>query len=232
MKQGPLSGLLGIAVGAALFLCAFWLRFGRIDQYALGFAAFLVLLAAGFEYLPREALKAQGLDQRPTYRQHPLDVLGVVWLLAIPFAPALSWMLTNFFDVGVGNWRLLLGVRAALCVVLPVVCVLPLLRFIRRGTAGIACAILALGTGYPVATAAGSAYDVVEGPVWQDVVIERFADFGFRARGGTSVRVDNALVELADGRSLTRSARVQLRRGPARLLVLRGFGRVIDVATH
>ncbi|MFM5949726.1 MAG: hypothetical protein ACKOPM_10930 [Novosphingobium sp.] len=208
----------------------FWLGYGRVDGFAIGFAAFLVLLAAAVEYLPAltERVAAQqaadGVVARPAQW---FDILGVGWLLAIPFAPLLGWITRSVIDLDRNNWHWWLGLSTLLCVVVPLVCVLPLLRFVRRGSAGIALAILAVGTGFPVATGAGSAYDYVLGPQWQAVTIVRLDDFRFRTKAGTQVEAEDVFVELADGRSLSRATGVVLQPGPAQVLVLRGIGRVI-----
>ena len=195
----------------------FWMKFGRIDGFAVGFTAFLLMLAAAVEYLPAavDKAEAQGLDRVPRTQPRWYDRLAVGWLLAIPFAPALSWMLRSGVDVDRANWIWVLGISALLSVVVPLVCVLPLLRYVRRGTAGISLTILSVGTGFPVATGAGSAYDVLRGPEWQSVTI-------------THIDGLVPLVELADGRTLSYSTAIPLQVAPARLLVLRGFERVID----
>jgi hypothetical protein len=188
----------------------------------------MVMLAAAVEYLPRAADRAAtaGAGQ-PPIRGRWYDKLGVVWMLSIPFAPVFSWILTNAIDVDAGNWRWLLGLRAIFCVAVPAICVLPLLRYVQRGTAGIALAILAIGTGFPVAAGIDSAYDLVRGPAWQEVTIKDIRDIDFTTGTGTQVHAGGVQVKLADGRTLSRSPKVPLRPGLADVLVLRGFGRII-----
>lgn len=220
-----------LALIAMTIPALFWLGFGRIDGFAIGFTVFLVLLAAAVEFLPGltdriAAQQAADGTARPAPRWY--DGLGVIWLLAIPMAPALGWFIRSAIDLDRTNWHWWLGLSAFLCVLVPLVCVLPLLRFIRRGSAGTALAILAVGTGFPVWTGAGSAYDWVRGPEWQAVIIARLDNLDYVSRG-RRVLAEDVFVELADGRSLSRATGVVLREGPARILVLRGIGRVIDV---
>jgi hypothetical protein len=222
------KGLLGLAMIAVLIPALFYLRFGMIDGYAVAFTAFLVMIGAAVEYLPQLTDKAAAQHPGP----HPVkprwfDKLGVVWLLAIPFAPFLTWILRNMVDIDQTNWTWVLGVSAFFCVVVPLVCVLPLLRYVRRGTAGMALTILAIGTGFPVATGAGSAYDVIRGPEWQAVTIENLRGLNYKASSSVEVNARDVFVDLADGRTLSRASSVELQTGPARLLVLRGIGRVI-----
>jgi hypothetical protein len=210
----------------------FLLGYGRIDGFVIGFTAFIVGLGAAAEFLPdivdREA-ERQKLENEKPRPPRWYDGLALFWLLAIPFAPAFSWIMRSWIDIGVHNWSWVLQTSAFACVVLPLVSVLSMLRHVRRGNAVLALTILGVGTGFPVLTGAGSAYDVLMGPEWQSVTIAGMEDFSFRTGQGTNVRGEDVFVRLADGRELTRSERVSLQPGPARLLVLRGIGRVIDV---
>jgi hypothetical protein len=223
-KPWPLPVQFAFIAGAVPAI--FWLRFGTVDGIAIGLTVFLLLLGAVIEFVPRAAAVA-GPESHVKVTPGRYDRLGVVWVLSIPFAPFLSWVLTNLFDVGASNWRLLLGVRALLCVALPLVTVLPLVRYVRSGTAGIMIAVLVVGTGFPVATGIGSAFDVIAGPAWQDVTVVQTSDFDFKL-GGQRVHAPEAVVKLSDGRSLSRSVDVSVHEGRMRLLVLRGFGRIID----
>lgn len=225
---GKAKGLIGLLLIAVLIPAVFLLRFGRVDGYGIAFTAFLVMIGAAVEYLPAATDKAAAQYPGP----HPVkprwyDKLGVVWLLAIPFAPFFTWILRNMVDIDQSNWTWVLGTSAFFCVVVPLVCVLPMLRYIRRGTAGMALTILAIGTGFPVATGAGSAYDVVSGPAWQSVTITSLGDLNYKVSSSVEVDAKDVFVELADGRTLSRTEGVRLDIGPARLLVLRGIGRVI-----
>lgn len=235
-EKTPGSKRLGTLTSVALLSVGlpgiWWLEFGRVDGFAIGMTAFLVLLAIAVEYVPRQAIEDAGQSvspERPAAKARWFDRLGVAWLLAIPFAPFFGWLLTSVVDVNRTNWPWLLGARASLCVVVPIVCVLPLLRYVRRGTAAPALAILALGTAFPVTTGFGAAYDVVRGPDWQTVTIERIEGVHYTTRLGTHVDANGVFLELADGRELVRSRTVPVRKGSAQLLVLRGLGRVIDV---
>ncbi|WP_309621722.1 hypothetical protein [Novosphingobium sp.] len=222
------TGLRGLALIAVAVPAMFWLGFGRIDGFALAFTAFLVMLAAGVKYLP--ALTAR-IEQEQAGHTAPsisqFDALGVVWLLSIPFAPFFTWILRNMAPLDASDWTTVLGISAFCCVVVPIVCVLPMLRFERRGTAHLALPILAIGTAFPVATGAGSAYDIVRGPVWQSVTVVRLVNIDRLTSKGTRVRAEAVFVDLADGRQLSRAENVKLHEGPARVKVLRGTRRII-----
>jgi hypothetical protein len=230
----------GLLFTAAFVPALFWVMFGVLDGYAIGFTAFLLMLQLAVEYLPKLADRAslesaegaaRGADAPPAKKVTRLEsVCGGVWILSIPFAPFLTWALTNAFDLDRSNWRLLLGARAVLCVVVPLVTVLPLLRYVRRGMAGLQILVLGIGTAFPVATGAAAAADFVAGPVWQDVTVDGVRDVDFRTAAGTNVNAPGALVDLGDGRTLTRSAGVALRGGPMRIFALRHTGRILDAS--
>ena len=221
--RSTLLGILGIAVGMPL---VFYLKFGRIDGYAIAVTAFFVLLALAVELFSGSWTSTVPPSMVARSRW---DALGVVWLLSIPFAPFFTWALTSFFDVNEGSYRGLLGTRALLSVVLPVVCALPLLRYVLRGAIAVMLAVLCVGTAFPVITGLGSAYDVLVGPRWETVTIVAMHDVDFRTGAGTRVHNRNVYAELADGRTLTHATGIELHTGSARLLVLRGIGRAIGV---
>lgn len=231
-RKAKLKAAAQLLAVAIVMPAMFWFGYGRIDGFAIGFTAFIVGLGAAAEFLPdivdKEAERQERAHEKPPPPRW-YDGLALLWLLAIPLAPAFSWIMRSWINITVQNWYGVLQTSAVLCVVVPVVCAMSMLRFVRRGNTLLVLSILAVGTGFPVLTGAGSAYDVVKGPEWQSVTITRIDDFAFRTRQGTTVRGEDVFVELADGRSLTRATGVVLQPGPARLLVLRGIGRVIDV---
>ncbi len=205
----------------------FWLKFGIVDGYVIAFTAFILMLSSAIEFLPR-ATDERTVAAVKKIAPSRFDFLATVWVLSIPFAPFLTWILTNALDVDASNWRVLLGIRAALCVVVPLIAVLPFVRYVTRGTAGIMIPVLVLGTGFPVATGIGAAFDVVAGPAWEDVTVAGSSDIVTRTGG--RVLAPDAIVELDDGRSLSRSAKIAIHEGPMHLLILKGFGRIIDTA--
>jgi len=216
--------LLGLLVTFALVTAVFWLRFGEMGiSFGMGIAGFLSLIAAAIWYSDRVPADAQAPKLRPSR----FDGLGVVWLLAIPFGPFLGWSATE--QLTAENWQVVAGIRAFLCVVLPAVCVLPLLRCVRGRYAVPAGVILLIGTAFPFIIGLGAALDFVRGPVWQDVEVESVRDAGFTTQFGTRVTVPQAFADLLDGRTLRPVSTVDIHSGPARVLVLQGLNRIIDV---
>jgi hypothetical protein len=75
----------------------------------------------------------------------------------------------------------------------------------------------------------GAALDFVRGPVWQDVEVESVRASSFTTQFGTRVTVPQAFADLIDGRTLRPVSTVDIHSGPARVLVLQGLNRIIDV---
>jgi hypothetical protein len=107
--------------------------------------------------------------------------------------------------------------------------VLPLLRYVRGPYAVPAGAILLIGTAFPFIIGLGAALDFVGGPVWQNVEVKSVRDSSFTTEFGTRVTAPEAFVDLSDGRTLRPVSTVDIHSGPARVLVLQGLNRIIDV---
>src|SRR5262249_17416617 len=146
---------------------------------------------------------------------------------AIPFGPFLGWSATE--QLTAENWQLVAGIRAGLCVALPVVCVLPLVRCARGRYAVPAGAILLIGTAFPVIIGFGAALDFVRAPVWQAVGVTSVRVPSFRPDFGPWITTDEAFAVFTDGRTLRPVSTVDILSGPARVRVLQGLNRIIDV---
>ena len=189
----------------------FWLMFDRTALgYGAAFAGFLMLLATAVWFSDR--IPADATVAAPKLKRSRFDWLGAVWLLSIPFGPLLGWLATE--QLAAGNWQLMAGIRAFLCIGLPLIGVLPLLRSVRGKYALVASAILLVGTAFPVLMALGATYDLMRGPAWEAVTV-------------AAARADG-VVELSDGRILQTVSGANVRRGRMRLLVLRGLDRILD----
>ncbi|WP_425229911.1 hypothetical protein [Sphingomonas sp.] len=222
-----MRGWRGLVVSGALLLGICYVAMGEINDFALALTAFLLIIAAGFEYIPRLSARAvaEGIDPKPAYSRWE-GCLGAIWLLSIPFAPLLCWFVFQTVDVNQASWHALFWMRVVLCIVVPAVCVLPLLRYLKRGYVAVQLAVLAIGTGFPALTAIGAAHDLIVGPVWQAVAVERVGTFLHMNRGHGDVE-DSDEIMLADRRKLRRAHDVGLDPGPAELLILTGTGRII-----
>jgi hypothetical protein len=209
----------GMAAVTVVFPAVMWYRSGTTAAgYGIGFAGFLDLLIMAVwlsDHIPADV-------QPVSYRKSRFDWLAVVWLLSVPFGPLLGWFATEQIDRD--NWLMLAGIRVFLSVVLPLVGVLPLLRYVRGRYARIAGLILLIGTAFPLLTAMGSTLDVVRGGVWRDVAVTAVYPRKLNRSGVPPVEV-----HLADGRIMRAVDGVVPPKGPARLLLLEGLDRVLDV---
>lgn len=219
------AGWFGAAVGLPLL---FWLRYGVIDGFAIGFTAFLLLLALGVEVGLRQTERLGPFSRASELQPGPYDFLGVVWLLLIPFGPLASWMLVSLAEPDVRNWYALAMATVLLCVAGPLVCVWPLVPYVRGKPAAFMAGVLLLGTAYPVLCGAWALYDVIEGPAWETVQIAELRHLTGRG-ANTTASARETHVMLEDGRRLTRAPGLALHPGPARLLILRGYRHVLAV---
>ena len=219
------AGWLAVAVGLPTM---FWLHFGVIDGAALGFTGFLLLLTVAVPVVSRQTERLGPFSRASELTQGPFDALGVIWLLLIPFGPFVSWLLTSWFPPTVANWYTLSVTTVALCVAGPLVCVLPLLPYVRGKPAAFMAGVLLVGTAFPVACGAWALHDVIKGPAWEVVNITELRNFAGR-HAGSSAPDAGTYVLLEDGRRLTHAPGLSPRVGPARLLILGGYRHVLAV---
>jgi hypothetical protein len=219
MKELPVwIQLLMIAV---LMPAAFWLKFRRVDEFALGFTAFLLLLAVSVHFLPALTDRYSADQAKHPVTPGAFDLLGVVWLLSIPLAPLAIWLIGSLTVVTNNNWQAILGTKTLIGVALPIICVLPLLRYIRGDAAPIAILILAIGTLFPVSFGLTALQDLRTGPQRETVVITRVQPVVAYVRR-TSVETDILEVELEGGRTLRANARLgTIELGPQPIKYLR-----------
>jgi len=228
-KRGQLSFWPGVALVAAGIPALFFLRFGRVDALGYGLTGFLLLLTFAVEYVPRLNDRYGAEQAAIAVAPGRMDWLGPVWLLCVPFAPALAWLIAQLSVLTPGNWRWVLGAQVGLCVVLPCVSVLPLLRYVRGQAAPYALLILAIGTGFPASFAAWALADLWQGPRVEAATVTA-VDRMVQQVGHREVQTDILELTLADGRTLTANATVLTPAvGPATLVVLEALGVVIAV---
>jgi len=195
-----------------------------------GVMGFVLIAVCAAEFLPRLSRKP-GVEQAVNkVKPGRFDWLGVVWLLAIPFAPLALWLINSLATVNADNWRSILAVKVFLCVVLPVLCVLPLLRYVRGKAGPWLALILCIGTTFPVCFGWASAVDLIRKPRWESVQITRINRVVMVDRHGHEVRTRTLKVYLGGGRVIeANSDVVSLKKGPANVLILKALGLLIDV---
>ena len=154
--------LIGAAQAAVLIPLLFYLYFGEIDAFAWSFTVFVVVLcllvALGYSMSdgtsqPHAEVKAGAFDR-----------VGSFWLVACAFGPFFGWVVTAASALTEENWRWRYGVRALLCVGLPIVCALPLLRYVRGRYWHVALLLLLGVTALAAWSGLNTLLDLREGP--------------------------------------------------------------------
>jgi hypothetical protein len=156
--------LLGIVWSFLLIPAIFYLQFGVVGPLGWGLTIFLsvvcLLIAGGFHF-----------QLRPQYhtpvamKNDWLDRIGSLWLVVCGFGPLLGWVLINVFTLTLANWQWLYWARVILSIVLPVLTMLPLLRYARGPGAPIMLAILLGITALPIWSGWTTLRDLQSGPV-------------------------------------------------------------------
>jgi len=216
----------GLAAIAVLVPAAFWIRFGDL-RFGMSLAGFLLLLVLAVQFLP--ALDRKYGAEHAALKVQPslFDGLTVVWLLAVPFAPFLAWVICSLATVNVRTWRWVLGAEAFLCVAVPLTCVLPLLRYVRGRAAPYSLLILCLGTLFPVSIGWSSAADFVRGPKWEPVNVAGSIRVHLTGRG-RDIPTRTLKVRLTDGRVLEADAeQVDVRTGECRIMLLQSSRQIL-----
>ncbi|HYW73969.1 MAG TPA: hypothetical protein VE961_23300 [Pyrinomonadaceae bacterium] len=140
--------LLGAIWAAVLTPLIFYLKFGSINWFTIGFTIFLValclLLALGL-FIQN---KTEYHTAVPTERSLA-DRIGAFWLLACAFGPLFGWLLTAI-PASASSWKWQYLGRAFLAVILPVITAVPLVPYARGKAALIAVPLLLVITALPV----------------------------------------------------------------------------------
>jgi hypothetical protein len=219
----------GVVLITVVVPVCYWLKFGRVDGYVMGFTAFLLLVTLGLHFIPMLNHKYGAEQEKIKVIRGPFDWLGVVWLLSIPFAPFLMWLVDSLLVITLQNWKLLLGIKAGLCVLIPCVSVLPLLRYLRGKASPYALLILVIGTGFPVTIGWHSMSDFLQGPQQEtvSVVSANAIHMSIRYR---EVTTDILEVKLSDGRTLVANTMIgTVAPGPADITLLTHTGIILAV---
>lgn len=218
----------GIILIAVLIPTIFWLRFGKIDGFVIAFTVFLILLVTAVEFLPGLGRKYGNEASPKNVSPSRFDKLGVVWLLSIPFAPFLSWSIHEFFSITINNWQIILGITAGLCVLLPCICVLPLVRYLKGKTALVGTLILIIGTCFPVIIGWNSMLDLIEGPQERSVVVSDVHNI-YYTRNFKTIPTDILEITFDDGVVFQANSKyVSAKTGVQTLVLLEHVGVVIE----
>lgn len=206
----------------------YWFGDGAARTMILGLSGFLGLILLAIKATDKRDSAAD--NDSPVEKVKPLAIekLGVVWLLLIPFGPLALYAITNLVRLTPQNWQNVLFVKTLLCVILPVLCVLPLIRFLRGKNALKGAVVLTVGTAFPVWVGWASIADLLHGPAWEKIDVVGIRE-RVREGKGRVIKSDVYDLRLRDGRELEANAKtVALRYGPQSALILDSLGIVID----
>ncbi len=81
----------------------------RAGGFAIGLTAFLLLIVFGLRFIPALNKKYGAEQEKLKVKRGAFDWLGAVWLLAIPFAPFLMWVVDSLTVITTQNWKIILG---------------------------------------------------------------------------------------------------------------------------
>ncbi len=230
-KQSVPVSLLTSGVPLLLF---FWLL--TDFPFACAITGFLLLLGLGVSILPGKFKESSAENTTVKQMGRFGKILLFIWFFS-PVGALIGWILTDLIDITLSNWRTLFAIRATF-VLVPLICALPLFRYVRGRTKYVGLAIIACWTALPVLTGLQSAVDLLRGPEWEAVNIagvDSFSGPGWEGKTFNIYHMHHAddyhvsankvyfqsVVLLSDGRKLTPSEEVTLHLGASQILVLR-----------
>lgn len=162
-RRSARAFVIGAAQAAVLIPLLFYLGFGEVSAFALSFTGFVVVLcllvALGYSIPERPARQTAADAKVGTF-----DRIGSFWLVACAFGPFFGWVVTAASALTEENWRWRYVVRVALSVGLPVVCALPLLRYVRGKYWHVALLLLLGVTSLASWSGLNTLLDLREGP--------------------------------------------------------------------
>lgn len=141
----------------------FFLRYGEVGALGWGLTVFLIAIcvlgAAGLHFQHRTDLHTPVAP-----KGNWLDLVGAFWLVACAFGPLVGWLCTALTAPTVDNWRWFYGARVFFAVILPLITMLPCLRYVRGKGTPLMLAILTGVTALPVWSAWWTMRDFLSGP--------------------------------------------------------------------
>ena len=202
---------------AVLMPPLFYLRFGEVSWFAIGFTVFLVVLcllaALGFYFQDRRSFHTAVRSNNSL-----ADRIGAFWLMACAFGPLLGWFIT-VFPPTTNSWRWQYCARIFFAIVVPVITAVPLLRYARGRAALIALPLLVVITVLPMFSCWWVIADLHDGPKVIDLSFTREAFTRRLICDRRSVEYDLPCYAAAKG----------LDGAAARVTWLQNTGRVIEV---
>lgn len=149
----------GILLSVVLILVRFWLEFGELPAFAFGFAAFTaalqILLIVGLRFANRTEVHPDA-EARGDW----LDKLGAWWLVACFLGAFFGWLCGKFGEMTPEYRNAFIVAKIFFTIVLPIVTMLPNLRYVRRNAAYVQVPLLVFVTLFPILVGIGSVVDL------------------------------------------------------------------------
>jgi hypothetical protein len=162
-RRGARAFLIGAAQAAVVIPALFYLVAGEVNAFALSVTGFFVVLCllAALGYSTPGA--PPGRTQAGA-RAGAFGRVGSLWLVACAFGPFFGWLVTAASVLTEENWRWRYCVRVSLCAGLPVLCALPLSRYVRGSRWHVALLLLLGVTALAAWSGLNTLRDLREGP--------------------------------------------------------------------
>lgn len=137
------------SITTILILFIFWIDFGEIPHFAIGFAivlaVFQILMVIGIRFRNRTDLHVT-----KTVKNDWLDKLGAIWLMACAFGALAGWICNQLAN-GFPDLSLIFQILSILfAIFLPFITMLPNLRYLETKVLYIQIPILFLVTTLPM----------------------------------------------------------------------------------
>jgi hypothetical protein len=211
---------------SVLFVCVmvpgvFYYRFGKVDAYGIGVTIFIVSTLVIPLWMNRFNEHNEPDPEVQNIPPGRFDWLVPVWGLLIPFGPLILWGINNLTVSTWQNYNLILGAKVLVCVVLPLICGLPMYKYMRGKYVYISVLIFTIGTGIPLMVGYNSFMDLVNGPKSEVTEIIEVKRFSLQDRSGRSRSSSLLEVKLSNGRKLDANIKaVNPKKGQATVLYL------------
>lgn len=170
--------LLGAVWSTILTPLLFYLRFGNVSWFAIGFTVFLtglcLLFALGFFFQTKTEYHTQVAMEGSI-----ADRMGAFWLIACAFGPFFGWIITAFSPTE-GSWKWQYLLRAFLSVVLPVITAVPLVPYAHGKATLIALPLLLVITALPITSCLWVLADMHDGAQVAQIKVLELAPDGSR----------------------------------------------------
>lgn len=138
-----------LTVSSAIILFAFYFTFGELPVFPFAVVIFLdvmvTLVIIGDRFAAQKEPEA---DQRAVFGI--LDKIGGFWLFACIFSPLSSWGIANLGKFAANNQQIILIIAGSISLIIPLLTMLPNIRYVNGRSAYIQIPIIIIVTALPM----------------------------------------------------------------------------------